>query len=271
MKLHGSKVGHFEFAGGRIGFAYAGNTRFAFSAIQKLQKRLQAVQAKDALAVIEKVLDAEYRRNVLSHPDHATDASIPYSLLLAIWSPTDGTRLYVTAQTAIQEVNEYECIGVGDYLGHYLMRQAFSGGMLQRDALALAAYALAGIKDYVSGCGGMSVYVLLQNDGRVSVLTSLHDGVCSQLQKYAKTYDFITRGLLIALANEDSSDADFERFVAEVFVPTLVQVRRDWTKLREQRLTEFTALNRHLGKDEAKELFREFSLGLPPVPPLSKP
>jgi hypothetical protein len=59
MKLHGSKLGHFACPGGIIAFAYAGNTRFAFSAIQKLQKRLQGIPPEDTLSEVEKVLDRE--------------------------------------------------------------------------------------------------------------------------------------------------------------------------------------------------------------------
>ena len=266
MKLHGKKVDHFEFPGGKVGYAYAGNTRFAFSAIQKLERRLKASKTKDVLAVIENLLDQEYRRNVLKHPDHATDASIPYQILLAVWLHSGETRLYVTAQTAIQEITDYECIGVGDYLAHYLIRQSFAGGSV-RSALALAAYSLAGIKDYVLGCGGMSVYVFVHKDGRVGVVTSEHDGPCSQLQQYAKTYDFSTRELLMSLANEDSEDKHFEQYLAKVFVPRLIEVRRKWTKARQQREAQFKGSNPHLDELRAREIFRDLSIGLLPLPP----
>src|SRR5450432_3719510 len=140
-----------------VAFTYAGNTRFAYSAIQKLQKSLESVQPKDTLAEIERVLDREYRRNVLKHPDHATDPALPYQLLLAVWSPGDGAKFFMTEQTAVVAGRDYECIGIGDYLGHYLIGRSGTSGLAVREALALSAYALAGIKDYVRECGGMSV------------------------------------------------------------------------------------------------------------------
>lgn len=268
MKLQGKKVDYFDFPGGKLAYAYAGNTHFAFSAIQKLQKRLQSGLQQN-MVEIEKLLDKEYRRNVLRHPDHATDSSLDYRFLLALWSPTEGTKFFMTSQTALVAGGTYECIGVGDYLAHYLISRSFNGGSV-RDALALAAYFLAGIKDYVVGCGGMSVYVFLHNDGRVAVLTSEHDGPCSQLQKYAKTYDFHMRQLLISLANEDSEDRHFEQYLADVFVPRLMEVRRKWTKTRQEKEAKFRHLNPQLGEAEAKQIFRDLSIGLLPLPP-SKP
>jgi hypothetical protein len=65
MKLHQAKVGFFDFPGGKMGHVYAGNTQFALSAIEKLQKRLNRRAIKDPLGEVEKLLDSEYRRNVL--------------------------------------------------------------------------------------------------------------------------------------------------------------------------------------------------------------
>jgi hypothetical protein len=181
-----------------------------------------------------------------------------------MWSPGEPPRLYVTSQTALQQIDGYECIGIGDYLAHYLIRPSFTVGMAEKEALSLCAYALTGIKDYVSGCGGMSVYLLLQNDGKVGLLTSLHDGPCEQLQQYSHTYDFTTRQLLMALVNEDADDADFERYLTEVFNKTLLKVRSEWTRARQEREAKFSAVNPHLTPSEAKRLFRLISMGLPP-------
>jgi hypothetical protein len=190
--------------------------------------------------------------------------TVLYRILLGVWSPNDGTKLYATSQTAIEEVGAYQCIGFGDYLAHYLVRQHVAAGMPQREALVLAAYALSGIKDFVPNCGGMSIYVLIQNDGRIGILSSLHEGTCRQIQEYAKAYDFTTRELLIALANEDSEDADFERHLRAVLVPRLLEVRRRWTKARQQRQAAFREANPSLDDTQAAHAFRELSMGLAP-------
>jgi hypothetical protein len=50
----------------------------------------------------------------------------------------------------------------------------------------VAAYALTGVKDYVPGCGGMSVYLLIRNDGRIGTITSLHPGPCELMDSTPK-------------------------------------------------------------------------------------
>ena len=71
-KFHGSKVEHFEIRGGKIAFALtAANSHLAWSAIQKCRDRLQAVVPKDVVVELEQILDAEYRRQVLTHPSYS--------------------------------------------------------------------------------------------------------------------------------------------------------------------------------------------------------
>jgi 20S proteasome alpha/beta subunit len=265
MKLHDSKVDHFEHPGGKIAYAYAGNVPFACSAIQKLRRHLQRRTFNDTMAEVEKVLDREYRRNVLSHPDHLTDSTISYRILFGVWSPGERVRLYSTSLTAIEEVKGYQCIGMGDYLAHYLVRQHVAGGIPQRHTLIHASYALSAIKDYVPDCGGMSIYVLLQNDGRTGVLTSIHPGPCSEIQEYAKPYDVATRELLIAMVNDDGDDVHFEQYLREVFAPRLLEVRKKWTKARRERWADFRASNPHLNEGKARSIFRDMSIGLLPL------
>src|SRR2546423_3744610 len=120
-----SKSEDFEFPGGKLAFAYAGNINFAVSAFQKCQRHLQEKKRQYPLAEIEQILDKEYRRNVLRHPDRSTDVNIHYWLLLAMWLPSSGAKLFATHETALHEVDTYECIGSGQYLARYLIDPSF--------------------------------------------------------------------------------------------------------------------------------------------------
>jgi hypothetical protein len=142
--------------------------------------------------------------------------------------------------------------------------------MPERQALSLAAYALAGVKESISGCGGMSVYILLQNDGNVGTLTSLHKGICEKSEGFATTYNLLTRQLLMALTDEEREDSDFERFLTEIFNQRILQVRHGWTKERQARESEFAALNPHLTPSELKNVLRQLSIGLGPESPKSQ-
>lgn len=83
-KSHHSKVDHFEVPGGKVCFALAGASDLAWSAIQKCKKQLEATPSNDLVADVETILDTEYRRNVLGHPNYT---GFDYSLLLGIWTP----------------------------------------------------------------------------------------------------------------------------------------------------------------------------------------
>jgi hypothetical protein len=71
MTVYASKLMHFSCPGGKIGMAYAGNSGFAISTMQKCERRLQDVPAQDTLREIERIVDREYRKTVLSQTRHA--------------------------------------------------------------------------------------------------------------------------------------------------------------------------------------------------------
>jgi 20S proteasome alpha/beta subunit len=233
MTLHASKMMQFDYPDGKIAAAYAGGGTFATSALQKLKRKLQQVQAGDTLREIEKVLDHEYRRLVLSHPDHTTDGSLGYELLLAICPKQQPAALYVTHQTAIRQEFAYDCIGSGEALAHYLIRPSFGMGMDERRITSLAAFTLAGVKDYVPGCGGLSEFVFIRNDGIMGQFFSKASiGITPRtstewLEAHAKEYELISRQLLFALPNPDISDDDFEKNVG-LFRDRALDLRRRW-------------------------------------------
>jgi hypothetical protein len=144
MKIQAPKLHHFECPGGKLAFAYAGNTAFAISAIQKCRSHLAEVPAEKVLKELETVLEKEYRRHVLRHPDHATNANLDYRLLISIWCLGKPVRLFATDQTTLRQVENYECIGLGDYLAHYLIRPSFDPDMEERPTFSLAAYMSSG-------------------------------------------------------------------------------------------------------------------------------
>ena len=194
-KDHESKIHSVTFPGGRSVFAYAGNDRFAISAIQKCAKRLKvAARLKkfDPQSEIEAVLDKEYRRNVLSHPSQDSDISLHYEFLVAVWHGNQS-KLFITSLTAMDEVHGFDCIGMGEPLARHLIRPEYSVAMPYCNALPLAAYALALVKDSVRD---LSVFTLLGNDGTESTTTSepvCEWNLCSQVERYAKWYDFLTK------------------------------------------------------------------------------
>jgi len=266
MKLQGAKLGCFGFPGGKLAYVYAGNTRFAFSAIQKCKSRLEAC-TDDLLGEIESVLDNEYRRNVLDHPNEATDGALAYSFLLAFWDGSK-TRLFVTSQTAMQELDGYECLGGGDSLAHYVLRPSYAVGIPYRRALVIAAHALAAVKDYVPGCGGMSIFKFLRHDGAEGLLTSSHKGICENIEKYWKAHEFTSREVLLALANEEITEEHFGRYLTNMIVPRFLQVKRRWDAERADREQAFRNVNTDpsFSEEQLLKAFEQLSMGFAPIP-----
>jgi 20S proteasome alpha/beta subunit len=261
-KSHQSKVDQFDVPDGKVCFALAGASALAWSAMQKCKKQLRETSSTDLVADIEGILDAEYRRNVLGHPDYL---SLDYSLLLALWTKSGGVQLFSTTATALTEVRQFQCLGVGAELASYLIRTGFLSPSLKQ-ASSLAAYTLACVKESIAGCGGMSVYILLRKDGTSGVLTSEHDGPTKEIEKYARVYDFTMRRLLLWMADMQGEDVYFERNLSELVVKEIIGKRREWMQGYRAKEQGFADVNPHLTPAQVKDMFVDISMGFLPKP-----
>jgi hypothetical protein len=230
--LHASKVVCFDCLGGKIGMAYAGNKNFAVSAIQKCMTKLASTKPDETFREIERILDKEYRRNVLSHPSQSVDSSLAYQMLVSLCSPS-GVSLYCSTQTALVMVTDYDCIGIGEALAHYLVRPTFTSGMFERQALSLATFVLACVKGSVPGCGGMSQFVAIRKDGTVGQFyAGAGPGIhlptnTDWLERHSKFFDARARRILFDIPNPDITDGDFEGNL-DYFKREMLELRKNW-------------------------------------------
>lgn len=238
MKVYGPKVGSFPCPGGRVAFAFAGNVAFASSAVSKCSYRMESAPSGDFFRKLEETLDKEYRRVVFAHPSYP-DWTLAYSLILAIWSGSHGVKLFVTHENTLREVSTgHQCIGMGQELGHYLAGLSFAPNMREQDALLLAAYMLARVKDHVPGCGGPSQFLALRNDGTVSPIASV---TLEHIERNAKPYEFLARSLLFAAADGELSDEQFEEQL-NAFIQYLRTARTSWRESESNRKALVDAL-----------------------------
>ena len=259
-KSHHSKVDHFEVPGGKVCFALSGASALAWSALQKCRKQLQATPSSDLPADIESTLDAEYRRNVLGHPNYA---NLDYSLLVGVWTANERPRLYFTTATAMTEVKEFQCLGIGAELASYMIRPGFQGLTL-RSATALAAYTLGSVKDSITGCGGMSIYVLLRNDGSIGILTSEHEGPTKDVEKFARLFDYQIKRLLLWTADIHSEDAHYDHNVMNLVYQPMKEKRAEWAAAYKKKERELAALNPHLSPEQVRQMFADIATGFAP-------
>ena len=232
MKLDGSKIANFQCPSGVVAFAYAGNSRFAVSVVQKCKRKLEALPPVDLRVEIERILAEEYEQKVWRHPSQATDGSLHYQFLVAIRQPSERAQLFVTSQTSLSEVDGYDCIGVGDYLSHYLIRSVFNRQMPERELLSLCAYTLRAIKRHVDGCDGYSQFLVLGHDSMVRRFMcrrypSEPSNYLEWIEEYSAGFDKDARSLLFALADPGMSESQFRQALDE-FNVKLLNSRNKW-------------------------------------------
>lgn len=272
--LHASKITLFSCPGGNVAMAYAGNANLATTAIQKCARRLQEVSAKEALPEIERLLDKQYRKAVLSHPNHASDSNLAYSMLISLCSPDGELSLYATDQTTVRLIETYECIGIGESLAHYLVRASFRSDMGERQALNLAAFMLACVKDSVPNCGGLSQFVVLRKDRTVQNIfagsnVSLNANT-EWIDRHSKGFDEFARRVLLSIANPEITEIQFEAKL-DAFKAEILRLRKDW---REKAFVHESMADLLRGKPKTKNIedsIRPPSTTGDPSPPRPSP
>ncbi|HEY3939275.1 MAG TPA: hypothetical protein VGL97_17720 [Bryobacteraceae bacterium] len=254
-KTHEEKIITFECPYGKIGFVMAGNGVFAQSAIQKCQAGLRATPPERTIDKIEKILEREYRRHVFQHPSYATDPSLGYQFLIAFWSTNGSVSLFSTNQTAIRKVNGFECIGIGSDLASYLVLPMFYEGMADAEALYIAIYALARVKDSIVGCGGTSIFTNIRaRDGNIGTLTTNHEGPCKEIEEYARAFDSTVHRLLLWMAATNMEEHDFVANVTEDFNQEILGIRSRWKASYEMRVRKLAEANPTFAPERIREI-----------------
>jgi hypothetical protein len=228
-RIHKRKIGFFTGSWGSLVYAAAGDMALAYSAMEKCQRKLEHATPETAYDMIERVLDKEYRRNVLSHPDHKTD-QLQYWLLIGFWTPlSGGVKFYATKDTAIEQIDWFRCVGVGDMLADPLIRPVFWTGMSEYEALCLASYAMAITKERVPQCGGMSLFISLGSDGSIKQFYD-HPYV-NHVEDIALEYEYSVQRLLLQHMQRFGTDEDFEKNL-ELFNRDVRKLRNKWKLIK---------------------------------------
>ena len=91
-------------------------------------------------------------------------------MLIGMWSHVDkALTLLATRENAVNRVRDYECLGAGQFLAHYLIPTLYRHPSLGlNDAANIALHVLKETKEYVDSCGGGSQLIVLRKDGQFS-------------------------------------------------------------------------------------------------------
>jgi len=227
MKSHATKLHRCEYWDGHAAFAYAGNSAFAVAAIQKCMKRISASnKGEDPIFLAESVLETEYRRLVYRHPDRLIDPYLGYQVLLAVQrNSQETTELHASYEVSLRRVDVYEAIGIGKPLADYLIVPSLAAKSPEHEILCFATYLVSIAKEHVPGCGGMSLFSNLRNDGSIEDFEK-HPMV-EHLETVSGGFFMKARQLLFGHVDPRCSDEDFQRNL-DHFNGVVRDLRKRW-------------------------------------------
>lgn len=174
VKGNESKLPFFSFGDGRCAVQFAissDDVNFPKSAITRCVEMIEKMDFSTATIdsiknMAEFSLGEFYKAHIYNHPDR-TPAQLYMQMLVGIWLRNE-TRLYSLHETVLLRVERYECLGAGEYLSKYLIKQyenANPGRFSLADAAMLATYCVEEACDYDDRCGGEAEIMIMRNSG----------------------------------------------------------------------------------------------------------
>jgi hypothetical protein len=196
---------------------------------------VKELTARKAWRVLRQTINVIYQECVDSRSVAAEKESAKFELVVGCWLPYGGGfQLFRTSGPGVVKGDDYYCVGIGAYLGDYLMRSAYVSSMPIQKVAILAIQALAAIKAYDANCGGESQFMVLYPDGIISPRIEYNINV---IEARIGEFESLSRKLLFrladtqsglkALAMPDSSDSWFESDLA-AFVADIRRLRASW-------------------------------------------
>jgi hypothetical protein len=175
-RLNQSKIVHHVSSDGLCSFTFASSAidlNFPLSAISKCW---EAVRDMDfSVRSLEEVHHAAefsladfYSTHIYPHPDRQPES--PYLQMLVGINLRGECGLYLSNETVLNAVEQYECIGAGAYLAKYLIGKYCKANQRVnsfQDAALIARYAVQSAIDYDGRCGGIPEFVVINTQGTV--------------------------------------------------------------------------------------------------------
>lgn len=107
--------------------------------------------------------------------------------------------------------------------------------MSSRAAWHLACYALKAAKENVDGCGGESLFIVLEKDGSIGVTSSaMPESEPNQIEGFFLSYKYLTRRLLLSMANPEIDPDMFRNSTVKMFAGDLLVTRERWSLARQE-------------------------------------
>jgi hypothetical protein len=217
IKTDESKIVYRNYGSGQCATTFvisANDLKFAKTAIECCEDAIAKVDFDDKGITVESVrktiqsaLAKFYKENIFLRSDYGSGVAVDFEFLIGIWL-TGEMRLFLTRETMLSAVREYECLGSGAYLTKYLIRQfarAKPGPMTLPDAALIATFAVESAIGYDESCGGEAEILIMKNNGEVgnAYETAVYPGT-----GFAEILQIETWRLLRKLAHAKRGETD---------------------------------------------------------------
>ena len=150
----------------KLGCAIAGDVPRARTAIRKIFMAIDSLpagsEARDVFTAIEEAVSIAYKP-VFVHPLYR-NGDPDYSVLMCLWMEGVGSTLLITHEDNVNEVQQYDCKGSGEYLFRYLIQDMYDADMALESLVTLVTFALQEIKTYDPNVGFNSEFLAFFND-----------------------------------------------------------------------------------------------------------
>ncbi len=225
IKTNESKLLFYRYDDGQCGTAFAmssADLNFPRAAAESCRLAVDKINFADASIesvrkAIQSALAKFYKEHIFPHPDR-TSGAVYLEMLVGIWLKHE-TRLFVSHETLLNSVEDYECLGSGAYLAKYLIGQ-YGYGTNDRTTLAdaglIASLAVDAAIDHDEACGGEPEMLILNNSGETETICP---AVMYPGGQFAKGMQAETWKLLYRLARSktaDETDSVLEQHLSEL-------------------------------------------------------
>lgn len=220
MKLNDSKIVAIDFAsngGSKAAFALTGSLAYCHMAVEHCRRELASnapdkMSSSEMMISIEDALEGFCEDHLFKHPAFER-GEISVQMLIGTWSHVDKILTLLAArENAVNVIRDYDCLGAGQFLAHYLVPTLFRHAMMGlADATNIAHHVLRETKSYVDSCGGGSQLIVLHKDG---TLANISHSTIRTGETMSAAFKEAVKRLLVCSADltleKDKLKAEFE-------------------------------------------------------------
>jgi len=156
--------------------------------------------------------------------------SARFQLLIATATKNEQAELFSSVGTTLTRVETYECFGVGAFVGHHIIQNAYRPRMRLEQVATIAIHAKGAAKRYVEGVDGLTQFECIKHRAAGGTLSGWFPfDLASLADSEIFTFEDEAAKLLLAMADSEIDEHEFQRKV-DAFVQSANEIRANWKR-----------------------------------------